>query len=244
MSKFCTSCGASLDDNATFCTSCGAKLAAAPQQTAAPVYQSSTEATASDKTPLDSLKEKFNLEAIKNNPNKNAFIAIGAIAIAVILILVLLLSIFGDSYKKPIKNYFKAVTSGDVDKYVKALPEFITKDSNFKESTWEKKLENKLDKLEKEFGDDVKISYSIKDKEKLSKSDLKEAKAMYILGFSKCKSKTKFSKGYLLELELKIKGDDDEIDDVEAEACVMKIDGDWCLMYITCGDYPILNLTN
>ena len=39
MSKFCTTCGAALDDNATFCTNCGTPQQAqqaAPAQGAAP----------------------------------------------------------------------------------------------------------------------------------------------------------------------------------------------------------------
>ncbi len=39
MAKFCTNCGAKLEDNVAFCTSCGAKLEAAPAQPAKTVQQ-------------------------------------------------------------------------------------------------------------------------------------------------------------------------------------------------------------
>ena len=91
MSKFCASCGSSIEDGVAFCANCGAPTptdspAAAPVITAAP-------ATAPASSP-------------KNN--KMVLVAgIAGIAIIAIIVIFLLTSVLG-GYKKPIKEMMKA----------------------------------------------------------------------------------------------------------------------------------------
>ena len=80
--------------------------------------------------------------------------------------------------------------------------------------------------LEDEYGDDIKVSYKIKDKEKIDKDDLEDLEDDIKDTYDE---KVKVSKGYELKIEMKIKGDDDKEKDT-TKIKVYKIDGDWCLM--------------
>ena len=87
MSKFCTTCGASLDDSATFCTTCGTpQPSAAPAAAAQPAAAGATPASnaaAGVKNAFGAVKENFkpkeiiqsmtldNIKNIRKNPNKN-----------------------------------------------------------------------------------------------------------------------------------------------------------------------------
>ena len=77
--------------------------------------------------------------------------------------------------------------------------------------------------LEEEYGDDIKISYKIKDKDKIDKDDLEELEDSIK---DKYDEKVRVSKGYELKVKMKIKGDDDKDEDTTTIK-VYKIEGDW-----------------
>ena len=98
MAKFCTSCGAQLDDNATFCTSCGAQLGSAPsaapqpgvpQGNAGAAFQNAAaQAGGAVKDGFNKAKESLSMENIKNlktNPNKTTIIVLGGIVGFIVL---------------------------------------------------------------------------------------------------------------------------------------------------------------
>ena len=62
MSKFCTTCGAQLDDNATFCTSCGATQGEQPKQESAAASADDTV-----KNTFSDIKDKVDVGAIKDS---------------------------------------------------------------------------------------------------------------------------------------------------------------------------------
>ena len=123
MPKFCTQCGAQLNDDAVFCTTCGAKITDAEKPTAenAPITEEvnepvqtevSEEATdnviadtpeepqpTAEETPLDKglafAKDKVGetYEAFRKSPNRDKYIGFAAIGIVVIVVLCVVLSL-------------------------------------------------------------------------------------------------------------------------------------------------------
>lgn len=234
MAKFCTKCGASCDDNTAFCTSCGAKFDAA---TSAPAGSASGANGGSEKTILDKFKESANMETIKSlssRPDFTKIVGIAVVAVAALIILIILISILGGAWKKPVKNMFKGMRDCDAEKLIEVTDEYRLdkfedsykgSDKSYDE-TLEKRLEDTMDQLEDELGKDVKISYDITDKDKLSDRDLDDIKD--ILKKSYDAKGVKVTKGYELDIEYTAKGKKDDDDD-DGKIVVVKIDGDWYL---------------
>lgn len=253
MSKFCTSCGASLDDNATFCTACGTKLAApapAPAQAAPAQATPAQAATANaEGTPLDALKDKtvdaFN--SFKNNPNRNTIIGIAAIAVAVIILIILLVSLLSGGYKGALKDYFGSIEDKDGKAYAQATMSGDMIDEMLDESGLKKDkfydgykavAKSTYNNLKEDFGSGIKIDFDVTDKEKIDKDDLEDLETL--LAF--VMEDIKISKGYEVELEVTVEGKDDE-DTFDAEATVLKVDGDWIVMDLSVEDCRALNIS-
>lgn len=252
MSKFCTTCGATLEDSATFCTTCGASQSA---QASAPTASTSnvggtvknTFNNVKDKVDVNAIKDSLSVENIKNlknNPDPKTIGLLAAVAVVAVLILILLINIlFGGAYKKPLDNLAKALSKESATAYMKTEPEFVItdkekeikkdKDSKYDdvEEYYQNVVDNKVEDLEEDFGKKIKVSYKITDKEKLDKKDLKDCKD--ILKFAGAKNSVKVTKGYTLEVEVKYKGKDDKDTD-EKELVVCKVDGKWCIIF---GDF-------
>ncbi len=205
MSKFCMQCGAQMDDNAEICSSCGAAQTNAPDGAAV----SAGETKKSSMAPL-----------------------IAAAAVVVVILLLILKALFGGSYKEPIDNMCKAMETGKGKYLYKCMPEFLFEEQfeDMKKSEiideLDEEAEDALDSMEDKYGDDVKVSYKIKDKEKIDKDDLEDLEETLEDVYD---SKIKIRKGYEVEVKLKIKGDDDS-DSETATVKVYKINGDWCFI--------------
>lgn len=229
MSKFCTKCGATLEDNAAFCTLCGEKFDTAAE--AAPAANNGEE------TILDKFKANANAEGIKKlkeNPNFAKFVGIGAAALALIIIIAILSSILGSGYKKPVKNLFKGLEDGDAKSLMKAMHEIQIDNMKDASDMTKKELEDELDDMleeihdlmEDEYGKKFKISYKIVDEDKLDKDDLKDLEDELEDDWDE--KKLKVTKAYELDIEYEIKGKDDD-DAKEMSLTVAKVNGDWCL---------------
>lgn len=247
MSKFCTSCGASLDDNATFCTACGAKLAAPVAAAQAPAQEATANA---EGTPIDALKDKtvnaFN--SFKNNPNRNTILGIAAIAVLVIILIVVVVNLFTGGYKGALKDYFGSIEDKDGKAYIHSiLPEDMIdeaideiKDNDGKKddfyNLYKAGVKSTYNNLKEDFGSGIEIDFDVTDKEKIDKDDLEdlEDKSYY--------EDLKISKGYELELEVTVEGKDDD-DTFDAEAVVIKVDGDWVIYSLAVEDCRVLNVT-
>ena len=179
--KFCPNCGAELADDADFCGACGTKMeASAPE--------------------VDPAKVVVAPETKKVNTK---LIVLAAIAVvAVVAIVLIIKAIAGGAYKKPIKtlvnNYNNRVE--DSAKYSElTVPKFMQKaaddilstvkkgfeDSDEYDEFFEDEVgdlfadftpENKYEGFDDKYGDDWKITYEIKDVEKIKKKDLKNKK--------------------------------------------------------------------
>lgn len=205
MANFCTKCGGPLENNAAFCTNCGA------------------------------VADKKN--NVVNLHNKNTAILLGGILAGIIIIVILISLIFGGGYKSAIDNYFEGFEDADAKKFMKAMPECqieyleeSLKDySKFDSLTeyFEYCLEEALNKIEDEYGDDISISYEIKDKEELSEKELKDIRKRLENNYDN--DDVKVTKGYEVEITAEIKGDDNS-DEEDITVKVAKVDGDWCIV--------------
>ena len=248
MAKFCTSCGAQLDDNATFCTSCGAQLgsapSAAPQGGAAPqgnagasFQNAAAQAGGAVKDGFNKAKESLSMENIKNlktNPNKTTLIVLGGIVIvAIIVIIVLFNLIFAHPYKGAIDNYFKAITKGDGDLYKKTVPEckieyLEDNDDDFDADDYFSDIaEGMQDSLEDDYGDGAKISYDIKKEKKLSDKKVEDIEDDLQDRYDA--KGVSVTAAYEVKIKAKIKGDDDEDTKTLTFTCA-KVDGQWCIV--------------
>lgn len=202
MSKFCKQCGNQMADNEVVCASCGASQEPIPQN----------------------IINSVAAEEGKSKSGNGKFIAV--IVAIVVIILIALKLIFGTAaYEKPLKNFFEGIEDKDGDKIEEAFPEFYG-DKMTKLYDFDDVADELYDRLEDEFGKNIKISYKIKDKEKIDKDDLEDIEEEIKDDYDE---KVKVSKGYELELKLKVKGKKDK-DEHTSELEVYKIDGDWYIM--------------
>ena len=205
MSKFCTKCGASLDNNAAFCTACGAIV--------------------------DNKSNFVNL-----NKRRTALMLSGILA-GIIIIVLILSALFGGGYKSAISNYFEGFEDADAEKFMKSMPkcqvEYLEKSlkdydkyDSFKEY-FQYIIEEALDEAEDKYGDDISISYEINNKKDLSDKELKDIRKRLRNNYQD--NDVDVTKGYEVEITVKIKGDDDS-EKEDSTLKVAKVDGDWCIV--------------
>lgn len=238
MSKFCGQCGAQLNDDATFCTNCGAQLnvnQAAGFQNGAAVQSN----------PAQNVKNAMGgaVDKLKNSKYKN-YILLGGIGVVVLIVLIILLSLIfgGGSYETPLKNYVKVCEKGDTKAYREMIPmnsdmeeamESIAKLSGMDlDEYYEEAATDIKEDLEDKYGDGLKVSYKVTDKEELDEDELEDISGLSLSSLlgssSKKKKNSKITEGYKLEVEFTYKGDDKEKTKTE-DVTVIKFDGKWCI---------------
>lgn len=202
MSKFCMQCGKEIEDDANVCVYCGSAQ--------------NTTGAAGD-----------------GAAKKKSFIPLIAAVVVVLLVVIVIFNLlFSGGYKQPVDNMIKAIETGKGKYLYKTMHDFLIEYRYDDEKKSEiiddldDSLEYVVEMLEDEYGDDIKVSYKIKDKEKIDKDDLEDLEDSIKDTYDE---KVKVSKGYELKIEMKIKGDDDKEKDT-TKIKVYKIDGNWCLM--------------
>lgn len=241
MSKFCGQCGAQLNDDATFCTNCGANLGQPAQQTNAnqsvntdAIKNAAATAQAKVSQGYDAAKNTVTT-AVKKGDKKTLAVVGGIVVLAVVLVIILLCLIFGGGYKTPLKKMVKAYTDGDgkayrqmtvSDKMYKAMAE----EDDDVDDDYDKYGEEAQESLENKYGDNVKVSYSVKSKTALKKTLLESKQTQLELKADRkdLDYEPKVTKGYKLKVEIKIKGSDDD-DKSTSTLYVYKVDGDWIM---------------
>lgn len=211
---FCPNCGRQIEDESKGCPICDAKP---------------------ETNPLTS-KNNGDFGSAPVNPNKsqtkNIAIILGGV-VAFILVIVLLVSVAGGKpYEKAIDNYFDVFFSGEVEKIKSLAPEAYWEymedeydlDLDDYIEDMEDEMEDYLEEMEDEFGKKAKVTYKITDADRLDEDDLKDLKDTMKDDYDI--SKKSVTDAYELELEVTIKGEDDE-DDAEMDVIVVKIDGKW-----------------
>lgn len=229
--KFCNMCGNQMDDQATFCPNCGAASEAAPQQ-------------APNANPVNDIMGKvqdFGAQAANFSQNyvqaakkdkKLWAIAAGAIVAVALVIWGLIALLGGGGYKQPIEDQIdimmgKATKAQIKRQYPKEAIEELDLDID---EMWDDYKDNKEDlkeELEDAFGKNVKVTYKIKDKDKMDKDDLDDLKDELEDAYDIRPGKVK--KAYELEVEFKIKGKDDDTE-YEQDITVVKIGSNWYAM--------------
>ena len=255
MSKFCKNCGESLNDDAAFCGKCGTRVeeqkeqpAAQPaEQEAAPSSCEACNAGQCDQQPAtreDGFTAKVNAFVGKlKNKDKKAIGITGGILAALILIVVLVICLSGGGPEKALDNYLDVIFYGKVSKIEKLAPkeywDYVEEASDMDlediEDTAKDLYKDKIRSLEDEYGDDIKISYKITETDDVKKSMLDTMK-------DNIKEKYDIPKKNVtdaveMEVELTIKGDDDEETLDGNIYYAIKVDGDW---YICSSDGSFL----
>ena len=179
--NFCTKCGKQLQDNEVCSCSTQNVMSYQPEQQNQNTYYS------------DNSQPVFNtnnMEQPVNGSSKNAFFLLIPVVILVALVVALMSTLMGGGYKKPLKQICNVVNKQekDVNKLAKALlPDFasdafidllsLSEDSDEVSDSIdevETGLEELYESLEDALGDDVKVTYEIKDKQKMDKDDLED----------------------------------------------------------------------
>ena len=256
MSKFCTTCGATLDDSATFCTNCGT-----PQQpSAAPaggaVAGGSTpaaNAAAGVKNAFANVKENIkpkeiidsmtldNIKNITKNPNKNTIIGLSVCGgVFIILLVIILVLIFGSPYKKALNKYFDAMEDCNGKKYISATMCDFMKDAaeddlddyDSLEESYDDYLEEIRDANEEEYGENIKISYKVNEKEELDEDDIESYTSKLENYTDDKETEIKLTEGYKIKTTFKVKGSevDSGNDEEKATYIVGKVNGKWVIL--------------
>ncbi|MCD8094753.1 MAG: zinc ribbon domain-containing protein [Ruminococcus sp.] len=242
MSKFCTSCGAQIDDNTAFCPNCGAaqQADAVNPNTA---YQAYSAANNNAQPTFDEVSYNYAgdigaVQEIGKAKNNNTIIGLCAVLLVVIIAAAVLLAIFvfgKKDYEEPIEKLCLAIEEADGGAFADAYADYLVDymDYNFEEyydcdtEEWfeEYILEDGLDYLEDEYGDDIKVSYKVTDKEKLDDDDLEDLEDEIKDEYDE---KVDVTEGYKLEVEITVKGEDDK-ETFDGDIFVYNIDDKWCI---------------
>lgn len=265
MSKFCTSCGAQLADDAGFCTTCGAQQNAGGQQNVGAQqgtyqqgeyqqqnggnYQDTAKnfanaagnfaqnAGQSVKQTFDGVKGAMSIDDIKNvgkTKNKNTIIGLAVIAVVLVIVIIVVCTSITPGYEKPIDNMCKAISKNDGKALANAFPEYLNDmiedkmDSDYddiEEYYEEELLYNIVDRLEDEYGENIKVKYKVLKKKEIKNSELKDLEDDIEDLYDE---KVDVEKGYEVKVKMTVKGKDDDEEDTDW-INVYKIDGKWCI---------------
>lgn len=234
----CKKCGAPLPENAVFCEKCGQKVepiaAAVPPQGAASNPNPAMGAQAPNGAPIPPTGAGFAVPpvgAADGAENKNKKVGMIAAIVAAVIVVVLLASLlFSRSPKDCIKDFYKAEQKASASQMLNLVPkkyqkylmdEYDLSKKELKEAVKDY-LDDNLDSWEDDYGDGIKVKVEFKDKDKISKGDIKDMNET----FDDEDIKLKVKKGYEYEIKVKIKGDDDD-DSGKTTSYAVKIGGKW-----------------
>lgn len=256
-STFCPMCGAALEEGQTFCPHCGANLA---EQNAAGATQE-TYATGG-----------FSGETTGNSASKSGLkniIIIGGVALVVLVLIIFGVS-SANAWKKPIKNQvsmmnkratsvktilnatdYAPVTNDFYNAYYEMYADYCDMDLDEYYEDKADDIEDAYDYMDDQYGDDWKVTYKIKKKEKLDDDeidDLQEDWEYFVENYENVDDwygddadddlieavekqvekldKKKITKGYKVKVRIKIEGEDDS-DSETVEMYVVKLGGKW-----------------
>lgn len=259
MAKFCPNCGTELNDSSAFCPNCGSSVGApaapaAPVNPAAPVkpvqekkprVKPVSAYTADAQKPDDAIQRL--IDKIKGNPK--CLILPGAIIAGVLVVALVLSLVLGGGYTDALDNYvnmFMGKSSAIGKSAPAAYWDYLEEEegTTLKElkKEFEKDYADEMDAMETFLGKKIKMTYEVLDEDELSSRKLKKIAEALENDYG---MDVKVSAGYILEVELTLKGSEDKISN-EQEFAVLKIDGDWYLvnLYESGGNYRVSFLVN
>lgn len=160
-------------------------------------------------------------EAVSSKASSGKSVIIyGVVIVSVIIIAIGLFSSFlGGGYKKPVNLFFKGFNKCDSSMIAKSLPESSA--DEFEKQMSDEDLETIINILEAGYGESLKISYDIEDKESLDKKKIKSLETS---------TKLDIKKAYNLTIEIKFKGKKND-KETTTNLTVAKIKGEgWKLL--------------
>ena len=219
---FCSNCGAELAEGAAFCTKCGAKTG----------DQSGQGNGNNPVTPVQMPGQGAGNNSGRKLSNKSiGIIAVAVVGVLVLFLLVKFVSLIATpGYERPLKNYFNSIEKYDVGKAMDSLPDYITDQVNdMIDDGYDGDIEGYSDDfqemLENQFGKKIRISYEIKDKDRMDKDDIEELEGQVEYSYDE---KVNIKDAYTLEIEGEIKGSEEE-ESFDEELIVIKIGSKWYL---------------
>lgn len=256
MSKLCSNCGFSMEDNDRFCPVCGTAVASEVPAEPAPVEEPVVAENPAEpqKTPYTPPYKPYPQPSAQSTPvapkkKKNPLKKILTIAITLLIVGVIgfvaffvmdNFGLFGNfTYKGAVKNYIHFHGYGKTelleDLAPKAYWDYLEEEEgvDFDEAqeVIDERYEDYDEEMKEEYGDDYKVKYKITSKSELSKSKLKKiAKALkedYDIKTSKV------TKGYKLKLEVSISGSEDEGEEEKLTVYALKISGKWYVVNVS-----------
>ncbi len=211
MARYCGSCGAEVEEDAKVCGNCGVPLDGGP----APKVEL--------KVPT-----KVDSAAIK----KIAIIAAAVLVVVVIGVVALKIIRANTGYRAMLNRTFKAIQKADAESFMNELSLYI-EDSYGSSSQLEKTLDNEinsyLDMVEDEVGPEPKFTYEIKKTTKLSDRKLKNLRDS-LEDSDKDYEGDSLKKAMKIDLNVKIKGPDDDYSDSVENMLIVKEGGEWKIL--------------
>lgn len=244
--RFCQNCGAPYQEPVA---PPQPQFQQAPQYQMPPQYQPQPQQPAAPKAPKAPKKANFDVTKIINSvktfangvvnrcktDKKFMGICIGIAAGFLAVVVLLCVLLFSGGYTKPIDLYIDMTFEGKSSAIKKMAPadywewyeDEYDEDVNDIIEEYEEDVEDMLEYLEDEYGKNFRVTYKVTKKKALSDKKLEgiaEALAdKYDL------DEKKFTAGYDLELEVSIKGSEDDEED-EVDMSVIKYKGNWYLI--------------
>jgi hypothetical protein len=175
MAKFCTKCGASVEDDVKFCPTCGAEInqpeqvEAQAENVAAPETAEPAKRTVSFEVPdVKAAVSKLDKAKVKK------YGIIAGIAVAAIVAVIIILSLIFPSPKAVVRKGMNAMIEGNATKLASVLPPFIFESDEMDKDDWIEMMEEELEDADME-----DVEYEIKKIDKMSSSDKKMLKETF-----------------------------------------------------------------
>jgi|GEM_PF-5697475 len=174
-----------------------------------------------------------------NGIEKNPMVKKAAVAgVAILAVIITLIILFGGGYKKPIRNYFKAIENGSVSDLAKCYPKQMAKDvrKRFDDSD----IEDRVKRLERKYGDGISYRVKFTGKEELDSDAVENLVKSYKNAYDR---KIVISQAYYVDCSVRIKGSERKVDE-DMTFVVAKVKGEgWKIMsydeddFLTGGNY-------
>ncbi len=137
------------------------------------------------------------------------------------------------AYERPIESYVNAINKGSGKELKKCFCEAEVKyrEENGGEDCFDDQAEDLKSSFESRYGEDAKITYKVKDKEKLDKDKLEDLSSQ--LQRRTDNDDIKVTEGYKIKTEFTIKSKGDSSTEKETEnetLYIGKVDGKWILV--------------
>lgn len=130
-------------------------------------------------------------------------------------------------YEQPVESYLKAIQNGSGSEFKKSAgkDQVAHIEEYYSEDYFDEYAKQLKEEAEDQYGENLRITYKVKNKEKVDEEDLKHYERDYESDYD---VDITMSEGYELETNVKMKGDDDSEED-DMTFIVVKIDGKWVI---------------